>query len=257
MEEDQRLEEPEAPESEEGVTPPLEELEAPESGEAVAPVQEEPETPEFEEVVAPPPVEPAPPPEIGEPEEGAFEVEAMEPSRFGRLLRSLLRWSAGLLVVFALGILATWLIRVRPQSANLAELRSDLDAAQGEISALQSEVNALRPLRGENTALKEELESTVKHLDLLRVLVDVTSARLALEQEDPTSARAALGATDDRLEALEAGLTGQNAQTVGGMRDRLVLVLDELETDAFAARRDLEILANNLLALERSLFTEP
>jgi hypothetical protein len=34
------------------------------------------------------------------------------------------------------------------------------------------------------------------------------------------------------------------------------LVLDEVESDEFAARRDLEILANNLLSLERSLFGE-
>jgi len=38
------------------------------------------------------------------------------------------------------------------------------------------------------------------------------------------------------------------------MRSRLALVLDELETNRFAAMRDLEVLASNLMALERSLF---
>jgi hypothetical protein len=41
------------------------------------------------------------------------------------------------------------------------------------------------------------------------------------------------------------------------MRDRLRLVLAELDSDAFAAQRDLEVLANNLLALRRSLSGEP
>ncbi len=84
----------------------------------------------------------------------------------------------------------------------------------------------------------------------------MTSARLAVEQEDMVSARAALASTDERLAVLEAGLSGQNAEVVAGMRERLGLVLDELGDDAFAARRDLEVLANNLLTLERSLFGE-
>jgi hypothetical protein len=36
----------------------------------------------------------------------------------------------------------------------------------------------------------------------------------------------------------------------------LILVLEELEEDSFAATRDLEILSNNITALTRSLFRE-
>jgi hypothetical protein len=47
-----------------------------------------------------------------------------------------------------------------------------------------------------------------------------------------------------------------NAETVEGFRTRLALVLEEVDDNAFAAQRDLQILASNLLSLERSLFGE-
>jgi hypothetical protein len=90
----------------------------------------------------------------------------------------------------------------------------------------------------------------------LNVLVDVTTAQLALAQDDDIAARAALTGTAARLTALESTLDGADAIAVAEMGERLQLVLEEVETDSFAARRDLEILANNLLALERVLFGE-
>jgi hypothetical protein len=101
-----------------------------------------------------------------------------------------------------------------------------------------------------------ELSLVSAHLNLLAVLVDVTTAQLALAQEDDIAARAALTGTDARLGALESTLEGANAEEVAEMSNRLQLVLEEAESDTFAARRDLEILANNLLALERVLFGE-
>jgi hypothetical protein len=58
------------------------------------------------------------------------------------------------------------------------------------------------------------------------------------------------------LRQLENRLSGVDADDVQGMRERLALALEEVETDEFAARRDLEILANNLIALEQRLFSD-
>jgi hypothetical protein len=79
---------------------------------------------------------------------------------------------------------------------------------------------------------------------------------LALAQDQPGAARNELSGTDSRLASLQDGLDEQPAESVGSMRDRLQLVMAELEGDSFAAERDLEILANNLVDLERQLFSQ-
>lgn len=181
---------------------------------------------------------------------------AEEPSRAGALLRRALRWGAAFGVVFLVGVMLTWILRVRPQADRNLTLERRLGETRNEIQSLEGELENLRDLEEENQELRQELQVKDRHLDLLAVLVDVTRARLALAQDQPGEAVVSLEESDARLEALEAGLEGAQAETVSGMRDRLNLVLNEIETDTFAAQRDLEILANNLVELERALFGE-
>ena len=39
-----------------------------------------------------------------------------EPSTFGLFLRKLLRWGTGVLAIFALGIVLTWIVQVSPRA---------------------------------------------------------------------------------------------------------------------------------------------
>jgi uncharacterized membrane-anchored protein YhcB (DUF1043 family) len=172
-----------------------------------------------------------------------------EPTRAKRFLRAALRWSTALLSLVALGIIAMWLLRVRPMADQLRDLQAELDAAHTQVESLSAEVESLRPLQA--TLMEKNI-----HLAILQTLVDVTSAQLSLAQEQPVEAALALTATDDRLVALQAQLQAHEAESVGEMRDRLALVLTEIGRDDFAAKGDLEIFANSLLALERSLFGE-
>lgn len=171
-------------------------------------------------------------------------------------LRKVLLWAVGLVVVFSAGVLLSWTLQVRPQAARIESLETQFLASQDQIKLLDEELQSLRPLSGQITQLREELSSAEAHLDLLNVLVDVTTAQLALAQEDDIAARAALTGTSSRLDALESTLEGSNAKDVGDMNARLQLVVEEVQNDPFAARRDLEILTNSLLALERVLFGE-
>lgn len=177
------------------------------------------------------------------------------PSRFQRGLRTFLLWAVGLLGVFALGIAATWVQQVQPRIAVAETLRSDLEAVQSEQNALKAEVEQLRPLKDENAALQKQAEESELHLRLLRVLVDVTTAQLALTQENVAAAKASLVQASTDLSALKAGSTSETA-TIEGLQERVQLVLQEIDGDAFAARRDLEIMTNSLLALEKILFAE-
>ena len=192
------------------------------------------------EVVEPPPQDP-------------FLEETPVPKR---RLRRVLLWAVSLIVILAVGVVLIWTLRVRPQVAQITEMEAEIISAQDQINSQEDELEKLRPLVDENEELVEKLLLASAHLDLLTVLVDVTTAQLALAQEDDIAARAALTGTDARLGALESTLEGSNAEKVVEMSNRLQLVLEEVESDTFAARRDLEILANNLLALERVLFGE-
>jgi hypothetical protein len=202
-------------------------------------------------------------PEADEPEREA----PKEPSRISRFLRKSLRWATAVILVFALGVLATWLTRVRPQAQALRELgveRDSILARAEEIDAELLEVQGdLRALEAERDALQAQLEqaeaereTAQNHLDLLKVLVDVSAAQLAVAQEEPLQARAALEPTDERLASLQRELTGEPGERVGDLRDRLALALESIGEDDFAAQRDLEVLANTLLAIERLAFEE-
>ena len=164
-----------------------------------------------------------------------------------RRLRRFLFWMLYITGVFALGLVAMWFLRVGP-------LSTELDKTRVEIESLESELEDLRPMKAENEQLSDALETSESHLQLLSVLVNVTSAKLALAQEDMIAAKAALAGTRDSLLELEERLSAEDAETVRGLIDRLELVQGEVDTDEFAASRDLEILVNTLLSLEGSLF---
>ncbi len=178
-----------------------------------------------------------------------------EPSRFGLFLRRALRWLAGIGVVFALGIGTLWFAQVRPQAERIRELQADLEATRSQVEALQNEVEDLRPLKTVNADLQQSLAAAQQRHALLSTLVDVTQAQLALAQDDGLAARAALAEAPAQLEALQRDLSGQEAETLATMQDRLDLVLRELDQEkTFAAQRDLEVLANALVELDRALF---
>ncbi len=192
------------------------------------------------------------PPEEVAAEPVSPEVPAAPPK--SRRLRKVLLWAVLVVGLVAIGAGATWYLRVAPQDQTLRELRTDMAGLQEQVEALQAEVETLRPLKEENRRLKARVEDLENHQELLQVLVDVTTAQLEMMQEEPVKAAAALEVTDQRLARLEQRLTGAAAKTIAGLRERLALALQEIETNDFAARRDLEVLANDILALGRDLF---
>ena len=189
-----------------------------------------------------------------EPPELVEEVMPPPPSKISRFLKRALRWVTGIVVVFTLGVVATWAAKVSPLTKDVNSLQQDLGSIQAQLEAAQGEVESLQPLQGENASLKAEIAKSAQRMDLLSVLVDVTTAQLAMAQEDPIAAKAALAGTDERLMTLDEELVG--ADTVEGLRNRLALVIEELDDNIFAAQRDLQILSNNLISLERSLFSK-
>jgi cell division protein FtsB len=180
--------------------------------------------------------------------------EPKPPSRIGRFFRKALRWLTGLIVVFGLGVGTTWFVRVQPMNRQIEDLKNQLETAEITVGELEALIADYKSAESENEAVEEDLRNTELHVDIMRILVDAVSAELALANDDIVTAKASLTGTDTRLAELQERLQGEDQETIEGMRTRLVLVLEELETDAFAAMSDLEVFASNLIALERSLF---
>jgi len=177
-----------------------------------------------------------------------------EPSRAARLFRRALRWAAGILAVFTMGFLATWYAQVVPKAREIGSLREQQAAAESRIQTLETELETLKTVRQENQQLTEQLDQAQARLELLSILVDVSRSQLGVAQEDPVHALAALDGTAEKLAALEGHLSGSDAEAVQGMAERLQLVVAEVNADIFAAQRDLEILSNTLLEMDRELF---
>jgi hypothetical protein len=175
-------------------------------------------------------------------------------SRFGRFLRRALRWASAIVAVFGLGVAATWFNQVRPRINQVQVLEQGLATVEAQRDQLQAAVDELLGVQTENEVLRAELQETAGRLALLRVLIDVTSAQLGIAQEDPIAAKAALENTSGALEDLGEKLGPGEASTIVALQERLALALEEMEPDIFAAQRDLEILANSLLELERDQF---
>ena len=174
-------------------------------------------------------------------------------SRAGGFLKRALRWVVIFLVVFTLGIVAMQFVRVRPLTDERDRFSQSLAEAQAAQQELEQEIDRLEGVEQENQALSEALQKTEVKLALLNILVDVTRAQLALAQEDPVRVVAALQGTGDKLATLRDLMQDSDLE---GIRERLVLVLSEADGDLFAAERDLEILANILLEIERDLSGE-
>jgi chromosome segregation ATPase len=177
-----------------------------------------------------------------------------EPSRAARFFRRALRWAAFILAMFTIGFLVTWYAQVVPKARQIESLTQQQAAAEERIQALETELESLKTVRQENEQLREQLDQAGARLELLSILVDVTRSQLGVAQEDPVHALAALDGTAEKLASLRSQLTGSDAEAVGGMADRLQLVVSEVNSDIFAAQRDLEILANTLVELDQELF---
>lgn len=183
-----------------------------------------------------------------------------QPGKFNRFLKGLLRWTVVVLIVFVAGLLTMWLVRVRSLQVELGASQTEVigllaerDTLQAQVQDLDNQVSGLENTRDE---LQSDLDDSEFANQVLYALVDVTSAQAALLRKDIVTARAALSGTAERLQALVAGSDAEDQQTITSMLTRLDLILEEIESDSFAALNDLEVLYTNLTALERSAFQD-
>ncbi len=199
------------------------------------------------------------------------EEEPLEPpkpeSKVKVFFKKLLRWTVGILIVFGLGLLTGIFVLYRPAAQDAAleiqTRQSELNEAESQIFDyesrvldLESQVEKLQVLQVKNDELLAAQDGFKLHVALLDARLDIANAQLALSQKDTASARIILDKTANTFNTITSLLAPDQQEAVTSMKQRLELVMSELETDVFAAQSDLNVLATNLLQMEDALFSE-
>jgi hypothetical protein len=177
-------------------------------------------------------------------------------SRFGKFLKSAIRWFFGLLIVFGLGALVAVYTLYIPERQGLQMSQADLQTANQKITDLESQVQKMNALESKNAALQKELDASVLHIKILTALADVDTARVALAEKDNAAAKTALTNTAATLKDAASLAGSAQSEAVKFIQDRLDLVLSEIDKDAATAQSDLVVVATKLVELEKALFSQ-
>jgi DNA repair exonuclease SbcCD ATPase subunit len=153
-----------------------------------------------------------------------------------------------------LGLGALWLVQVRPLRQQVAELERERESLQANVADLQTETARLEGVDAENAILKATKAELEQSSALRAARVGTLQAQYVLASGgDAREAVEALSSADDKLEILEKALAGTQQESVRALRYRLAMAAEEVESDPFAAQRDLEVLANGLETMEKEL----
>lgn len=176
-----------------------------------------------------------------------------KPSIWIRLLRGLL----GILILFSLGALTVVILLYIPARRDLDEAKRKAEAlatqASTDLQSANQEIERLSTMESDNQDLQSRLDAANLSVALLQIRLDVANAQAALADENPDKAKLALSKTDQTIQELAKLLPQAQQPAIASLQSRLKLVLDGLEEDIFAARSDLDVMANTLLELENAL----
>lgn len=177
-------------------------------------------------------------------------------TRLGRIMRPVLRWTAAIVGLFALGMLATYFLLYTPAAQQLAAARAELQSAQQQAGKTNATLAAAQKSLADLHAQYDQSQATLKktsiRVSLLQVSNLVASARLALDNRDGASAQKALTDARTILDQVLPDVQGVDASAATQLDSRLTLVVSELN-DPTTAQADLALLATRLSELDSAL----
>ncbi len=177
-------------------------------------------------------------------------------TRLGRILRPVLRWTAAIAGLFALGMLATYLLLYAPTNQQLAAARSDLQSARAQATQTGADLataqKSLADLQTQYNTAQSVLKKVGVRISLLQISNQVAAARLALVNRDGAAAQKSLGNARSILDQVLPDVKGIDANAATQLDSRLTLVVSELN-DPATAQADLALLATRLDELDNTL----
>lgn len=196
------------------------------------------------------------------------ELSPVEPeSKTRRFFRKIIRWAAGVLIVFGLGFLTGIFLLYRPASQEakrnselmaieLTDADTQVAGLETQISELETQITSLQPYKDLNDGLVAEQQALNLHIALLDARVDVANALLALSEGNPAQVRVVLAKTAETLDTINGLLESDQQEVADSLQERLELVLTEIDDDPFAAQSDLDVLGTKLLQLQDAFFSK-
>ena len=196
------------------------------------------------------------------------EPEPVAESRSKHFFRQALRVALAFVIIIGIGaILVIFLLYIPERqkstqnSQDLVQANQTIDLMQSQIADLETELlnqqDRFDTLLGENQELNSSLDMAELQVVIISVRTDIANARLALAVDDSGQARLILTNTPKSFDKMENLLPEGDAEIVDNLRERLELVLGEIERDAYAAESDLDVLDKALLELENNYLTRP
>ncbi|NMB91099.1 MAG: hypothetical protein GYA17_22285 [Chloroflexi bacterium] len=201
--------------------------------------------------------EPSPPPaQETRPRSWLYRLFSPE-TRTGRVLRPVLRFLGVVVGLFALGLLAAYLLLYQPAARSLQATRADLHNAQQTLdqtrSALENTRQELEQLRSEHDQLQSQLETADQRIRLMRFSNQVSAAQVALAKRDNSAVQKALQTAQDELDTLLPALQEQDPDVATQIESRFKLIRSEAAQDTKTAQSDLEILSSTILLYDQTL----
>jgi hypothetical protein len=179
-------------------------------------------------------------------------------TRGGRFMRPLLRWLAAITGLFALGLLAGYILLYQPTQKQLDGALVKLNDLTQSVT--QKEKTQLSNQMDRDQALKalqqsqDDLKKAASENDLLVVLSGVNSTRVALVNKDGQTAKILIDQTQTDLSRALSYINTQDKNQGDLLKTRLDLASKELISDPQAALADLDKLSVDLNDLRLKLF---
>jgi len=194
--------------------------------------------------------------------------EPVMESRSKRFLRQALRVALAFAVIIGIGAILVIFLLYIPERQKSTQSSQDLVQANQTIELMQSQIADLETefqdqqdrfdaLLSENQELNNALDMADLQVVIISVRTDIANARLALAVDDTGQARLILTSSPKSFDKMENLLPKGDTEIVANLRERLELVLGEIERDAYAAESDLNVLDKALLELENNYFSQP
>jgi hypothetical protein len=182
-------------------------------------------------------------------------------TKLGRFVRPALRWTGFAIALFALGLLAGYILLTQPAQRQLEDSQSHLKTAEGQITELQNNLATTEQDRNQLQDLVQSLrdahDQDSQHLLLLQIQVSARQAQVALANRDGATALLDLKMAQNQLTTLLPVIRKQAPDLATSLDTRISLVLSELTRDPQKSVTELVFLSDNLNQLEKLLFPTP
>lgn len=172
--------------------------------------------------------------------------DAPEVKETGGWRSTISRWLRRIIIVlliFVMLVAVAWFALIGPRATEVANLRTELTAANQRIETLEAQMAELQSLRGQRS--------------ILSLLVDANTARFELARGDKDAAAAALADTDKTLYQLNLQLGPEHDDAIAGLETRLSLIQVGIQSEPdVSSLNDLEVFITTLQNLLQGILSE-